>query len=254
MITEVYWGEGHPNVPMTACLESQCSGGDEMNRTQLQDQSRLDRPTLAATVAPVQRFCAAALAGLVVLAGVAGVSGAAQAGGKPDASAVVKQDLMNPQAYMQDLAGRMNPDGKKVLLQGVGGANTGSAAKGRATPTPPRPSNRPASSPAGKQTASPSPLMAAPKGAVTEVRNTTPPSPAPSADRSRREPRARRRGDDPDTFKPAERICLGRAALDLADARQVPCTHDEHAGHWRGTRRTGRTCRDRRAASADGPQ
>ena len=166
---------------MTTRLESQCSGGDEMNCTQLQDQSRLGRPTLTASVARAHRFRAVALAGLVVLAGVAGMSRAAPSGGKSNDSALATQDLMNPEAYMQDLAGRMGPDDKKVLLQGVGESKAGSASKGRAVQAPPWSSSRSTSNAAGKQTVSPTPLMGAPKGAVTEVRNTTPQSPAPNA-------------------------------------------------------------------------
>jgi hypothetical protein len=129
-----------------------------MNCTKLQGQSRLDESTgtprrgvpgsgvlCRARVAPIQRFCAVALAGLTLLVSLADTSHAQsgntrKANSRAQAGALAPgiQDPMNPDAYMRDLASRMNSTSdQNLLLGGASAPRTGSTSAGpivRGTP------------------------------------------------------------------------------------------------------------------------
>jgi hypothetical protein len=158
-----------------------------MNGRQFQDQSRLGRLTLTATVARRPRCCAVILAGLMVLAGMAGMSNAAESGKKSNGNApssdssLAAQDLMNPEAYMKDLATRMAPADQKLLLKGVDETKTSPASKGQAVQAAPRGSKRQASSTAGKQTPPPAAPATVSNGAPTQTQSTTLGTPSQTA-------------------------------------------------------------------------
>lgn len=130
-----------------------------MNYTQLRGQSRVDRSTGAprrgvpglgipsrAQVAPVQRFCALVLAGLTILVSLADTSHAQSGNARKSNNKVQSgtlspgiRDPMNPEAYMRDLAARMNVSGdQNLLLGGVSASKTGPAPAGPVVQGPPR--------------------------------------------------------------------------------------------------------------------
>jgi hypothetical protein len=116
---------------------------------------------------------------LIVLAGRAGMSNAAESGKKSNSNAqsgdysLAAQDLMNPDAYMKDLATRMDPADKKLLLQGVDESKTSPASKVPAAQTAPRGSKRQASSTAAKQTTPPASPTTVSNAAATPTPSTT---------------------------------------------------------------------------------
>ena len=108
--------------------------------TQLRGQFRLDQSTWASkrrvpglgsrsrvNVAPIPRACAVVLAGLTLLSSLAGTSyaqsgNAKKSNNKVQAPSAGIRDPMNPEAYMNDLASRMNSPGDQNLL--LGGVST----------------------------------------------------------------------------------------------------------------------------------
>lgn len=113
-----------------------------MNRMQPQDRLRQGGSALPVSVAPVYRFCATVLAGLTILAGTAGISQAGSGNARKSTGQVSSfspsagiRDPMNPDAYMRDLASRMDStQSQRMLLDGGGGSRVGSAPRNQTTP------------------------------------------------------------------------------------------------------------------------
>jgi len=113
---------------------------------------------------PVHRLWAVVFAGLIVVAGTVGMANAAEKKSKRTASAdnlsAGIQDPMNPEAYMRDLAARMDSGSDRdLLLKGTGTAKAGPAPTARTTRTVVAGANRPTSGTAGKVTTPPVPAM-----------------------------------------------------------------------------------------------
>ncbi|MCL5280284.1 MAG: hypothetical protein M1376_10300 [Planctomycetes bacterium] len=171
-----------------------------MSRTELQGRSRLNESTgvpggggprpgslSRAQVVSMRRFCAVMVTGLIILAGLAGTSHA-QSGNTRKSSNQVEagvapgiRDPMNPQAYMQDLASRMDSRrGQGLLLNGVSAPRVGSAPTGPTVPatfgTAPRVSPPQAAPRTGTLLVPGTSVQpAAPRVPTTGVWNVTPP-------------------------------------------------------------------------------
>jgi len=162
-----------------------------MNRAQPQTQSCQGTLALRPAVVALHRLGVLTLAGWVIAAGVAGVSSAAQ----PNRPATKKpvghvpsglpsqgiRDPMNPQAYMADLAARMDSSVDTSSLRGNRGTRTGSARAGQAGRPGPR-SGVPARTTAPEpqpQPQVPAAALPADRYPVPAAPQATPPAPYP---------------------------------------------------------------------------
>ncbi len=145
-----------------------------MNCRELRDQLGRNRSSKRPTTAGRRRVCAWLLTGWAILAGAAGVSVAASSNtGASDGTQSGIRDPMNPQAYMQDLAARMNGADRNVFLHGIGESKAAPAPV-KKTATPPAKTNPPTPSPASQPATAPVPALSAPAASVPQTQTTMP--------------------------------------------------------------------------------